>query len=248
MSRAILLAAIIIVIIIFMLIYVFYNSINSKDFNDIDEPMSGSAIYDNLTHLNDLVSESADEIETNLQKVKELDDDFAAEYISEINEKIKLLNDSQVTNKIVIDENQLKIDKLKELNKSLDILIVSKQEKEHELRTVNTNMSSIIEHNTRQINQLMTLNEKMTDIIETSNHKIDRFMKKKHDATLFCDITTEINNAISSGLINNGKSGDSIINGMNKIIHMDESTIFVKVDSTNNENYYSPVYKVDDRP
>lgn len=239
-------------IVIIIIIIVYFNMsffINVNEDGLIIDPLINpkSKYYNDIKYMDDLFNESSEELKENIRKIEVLELRNDIEIIHEMNENIKNLNNIETNNKIVIDENQIKTDKLKELNRNLDIIIAAKHEKEEELNNTNRNMVSIIDLNQTKVEKLILLNMQMANIIDLSNSKIDEFMRRQSDTKYF----NNINEELKTFYTNNGDTqpettvGDNIINGLNKRIHMDESTIFVKM---NDDNYYSPIYKVEELP
>lgn len=224
-----------------MIIFFFTYYNNPIQSDRLSKIKKDNEIIDELNRISDR------EIENNRIKTEQVDIDRDREIIYNINNKINYLETINMENERIIKESNYRNNKLIAINNNLDIIIALRKDKEYELSNTNNLLDCVIEENQKRIDKMTHANINMDNIIRLNNQEMDSIIAQ------YKKMTDLSKNAVVSFpyLLNNSSNqtitnvlGNDIISGMNKEIYPDSSSILLKCNVNQCDDYYVPVYKV----
>lgn len=126
--------------------------------------------------------------------------------------------------KYVIMDNQIKTNELDSINKRIELDIHRK--------------NCLLQDNRENIELMIELNSRMNEIIKTSNQEVEIMIEKYKE---IADLNLTYSNL---GQITNN-IGENLINGKDKDINMDSTSVLLKCNLKDRDNYYIPAYKIE---
>lgn len=198
-----------------------------------NEPERQECNIDNLNYFDEHNNHSLETIDTNMKKMKCINEiiieDIEDEITKKLNEWKIIINNS----KPIVEENETKTNILKKINCNLDLVIAMKEQRKKELIDTNNDMSLALEKSNEKIQTMLKLNKKLSVAIDNSNIEIDRILAK-------CKEMSDFNNICEKKI---KIDGDKVIDGTGKDINM-EDTIYLKMNVDHEGMYYTPIFKL----